>query len=189
VNAGELQPTIDLYRTVLGFREIFEEHIVVGPQAMNSKVAQSASGAVTFTILEPDTTAEPGQIDGFLTGHDGSGIQHIAFLTDDAVRSVGLLQDRGVAFLTTPGSYYDLLGERITPKNHDLSALRKLNLLVDEDHGGQLFQIFTRSTHPRRTLFFEVIERTGAETFGSANIKALYEAVEWERNRRDGTAR
>ncbi|MFG3055688.1 4-hydroxyphenylpyruvate dioxygenase [Kitasatospora sp. NPDC048239] len=188
VNAGELDPTVEFYRSVLGFREIFEERIVVGPQAMISKVVQSASGEVTFTIIEPDTTADPGQIDGFLASHDGAGIQHIAFSVEDAARSVRALRERGVAFLTTPGSYYDLLTERITPKNHELDVLRELNLLVDEDHGGQLFQIFTRSTHPRRTLFFEVIERIGAETFGSSNIKALYEAVELERSKQSGTA-
>lgn len=188
VNAGELRSTVDFYRTALGFREIFEEHIVVGPQAMNSKVVQSASGSVTFTIIEPDITAQPGQIDGFLASHGGAGIQHVAFSSFDAVRSVRALSDLGVAFLTTPGPYYDLLGERITPKNHELDELRELNLLVDEDHGGQLFQIFTRSTHPRRTIFFEVIERIGAETFGSSNIKALYEAVELERSRQSGPA-
>ncbi|MFF2147239.1 4-hydroxyphenylpyruvate dioxygenase [Kitasatospora sp. NPDC058190] len=188
VNAGELDPTVEYYRSVLGFREIFEERIVVGAQAMNSKVVQSASGEVTFTVIEPDTTAAPGQIDGFLAGHDGAGVQHIAFSVEDAARSVRALGERGVEFLTTPGSYYDLLTERITPKNHELDELRELNLLVDEDHGGQLFQIFTRSTHPRRTLFFEVIERIGAETFGSSNIKALYEAVELERSKQSGAS-
>ncbi|MFI9274905.1 4-hydroxyphenylpyruvate dioxygenase [Kitasatospora sp. NPDC052896] len=186
VDAGELNRTVDFYRDVLDFQEIFEERIVVGAQAMNSKVVQSASIAVTFTIIEPDTTAEPGQIDAFLASHEGAGIQHIAFLSDDAATSVRKLRDRGVMLLTTPGSYYDILGERISPKNHGLDVLRELNLLVDEDHGGQLFQIFTRSSHPRRTLFFEVIERVGAETFGSANIKALYEAVELERAQQSG---
>ncbi|MET8544162.1 4-hydroxyphenylpyruvate dioxygenase [Kitasatospora sp. NPDC004799] len=188
VPAGELRSTVDHYNGVLGFATIFEERIATGTQAMDSKVVQSASGTVTFTVIEPDTTADPGQIDDFLTRHGGAGVQHIAFSVEDAVGSVAALSERGVRFLTTPGSYYDLLGKRLTPKNHPLEDLRRWNLLVDEDHAGQLFQIFTRSAHPRRTLFFEVIERLGAETFGSSNIKALYEAVELDRAKQGGAA-
>ncbi|MFI8458161.1 4-hydroxyphenylpyruvate dioxygenase [Kitasatospora sp. NPDC085464] len=189
VPAGELDTTIAFYRQVLGFRETFRERIVVGSQAMLSKVVQSASGAVTFTVIEPDTGSDPGQIDGFLTAHAGAGVQHVAFATGDIVESVATLRGRGVAFLTTPGAYYDLLARRIDPKRHSPAELREHHVLLDEDHAGQLFQIFTRSSHPRRTLFFEVIERIGAETFGSANIKALYEAVEVERSHTDGPAR
>ncbi len=181
LNAGDLGPTAEFYERALGFRQIFEEHIVIGAQAMNSTVVQSASGAVTLTLLEPDPTAAPGQIDDFLKEHHGPGIQHIAFVSDDAVRTVRAMSQRGVEFLKTPGTYYDMLGQRITLDTHTLDDLRATNVLADEDHGGQLFQIFTASTHPRRTLFMEVIERQGAETFGSSNIKALYEAVELER--------
>ncbi|QHF97224.1 4-hydroxyphenylpyruvate dioxygenase [Streptomyces sp. NHF165] len=183
VGVGELDRTIAFYEQALGFHEAFEEHIVVGEQAMLSKVVRSAVGGVTFTVIAPDPTAEPGQIDEFLAGHAGAGIQHIALRTDDAVRAVRALGRRGVDFLTTPGAYYDALADRIAPRGHTGAELRELGLLVDEDHAGQLFQIFTRSEHPRRTLFFEVIERVGARTFGSANIKALYEAVEVERLR------
>jgi len=181
LTAGDLGPTVEYYERALGFRQTFEEHIVVGAQAMNSTVVQSASGAVTLTLIEPDTTADPGQIDDFLKEHHGPGVQHIAFTSADAVRAVRALSRRGVDFLKTPGAYYDLLGERITLKTHTLEDLRTTNVLADSDHGGQLFQIFTASIHPRHTLFFEIIERQGAGTFGSANIKALYEAVELER--------
>ncbi|MEV5576826.1 4-hydroxyphenylpyruvate dioxygenase [Spirillospora sp. NPDC052269] len=186
LNAGDLACTAEFYRRVLGFREIFQERIVVGAQAMESKVVQSGSGAVTLTLIEPDPDAHPGQIDDFLKSHHGPGVQHIAFSTPDAVRSVRILGGRGVDFLTTPAAYYDLLAERIEIGTHTLDQLRATNLLADEDHAGQLFQIFTASTHPRRTLFFEVIERQGARTFGSANIKALYEAVELERTGQRG---
>ncbi|MFG2732302.1 4-hydroxyphenylpyruvate dioxygenase [Streptomyces canus] len=179
--AGDLDTTVRFYRNALGFSKIFEERIVVGTQAMESKVVQSPNSAVTLTLIEPDTKAEPGQIDDFLKNHDGAGIQHIAFSSDDAVRSVRALRDRGVRFLQTPGAYYDLLDGRIEPTTHSIATLRETQLLADEDHGGQLFQIFTSSTHPKRTLFFEIIERQGAGTFGSANIKALYEAVELEK--------
>ncbi|MFF2025450.1 4-hydroxyphenylpyruvate dioxygenase [Streptomyces sp. NPDC058171] len=186
LNSGELQPTVDFYREALGFRHIFEERIVVGAQAMESKVVQSRSGSVTLTLIQPDLTAEAGQIDEFLKDHQGSGVQHLAFSSSDAVRAVRALRGRGVTFLTTPPAYYDLLGRRIELDEGRLDDLRATNVLADEDHGGQLFQIFTASTHPRRTLFFEVIERQGAQTFGSSNIKALYEAVELERTGQRG---
>ncbi|MFD3505732.1 4-hydroxyphenylpyruvate dioxygenase [Streptomyces sp. NPDC058676] len=189
VNIGELNETITYYQQALGFTEIFEERIVVGSQAMMSKVVQSRSGDITFTVIQPDPQADPGQIDEFLKNHDGSGVQHIAFSSDDAARSVRTLGGRGVEFLSTPSTYYELLGQRVELRRHGLDALRELNILVDEDHGGQLFQIFTRATHARRTLFFEVIERLGAKTFGSSNIKALYEAVELERQRENGRSR
>ncbi|MER5768575.1 4-hydroxyphenylpyruvate dioxygenase [Streptomyces sp. NPDC001985] len=185
LNVGDLDATVAYYREALGFLHIFEEHIVVGRQAMESKVVQSPSGSVTLTLIQPDPTADPGQIDEFLKGHQGSGVQHLAFSSPDAVRSVRALGRRGVGFLTTPSAYYDLLGERIA-LGERLADLRATNVLADEDHGGLLFQIFTASTHPRHTLFFEVIERQGAETFGSSNIKALYEAVELERTGQRG---
>ncbi|MEU3650032.1 4-hydroxyphenylpyruvate dioxygenase [Lentzea sp. NPDC034063] len=181
LEAGQLRPTVRFYLDVLGFRSIFTEHIVVGTQAMNSEVVQSTSGKVTLTLIEPDLDREPGQIDEFLKNHAGPGVQHIALSTDDIVTTVGTLRTRGVEFLSTPGSYYDLLDGRLTLDRHSVTELRELDLLVDEDHDGQLFQIFARSTHPRGTYFTEVIERCGAKTFGSGNIKALYEAVEQER--------
>ncbi|MFJ6084463.1 4-hydroxyphenylpyruvate dioxygenase [Streptomyces sp. NPDC092369] len=186
LDAGDLAPTVDYYMRALGFLDVFEEHIVVGAQAMDSKVVQSPSGSVTLTLIQPDASAQPGQIDEFLKGHQGAGVQHLAFSSEDAVRSVRALGRRGVDFLNTPSAYYDLLGERIELDPQRLADLRATHVLADADHGGQLFQIFTASTHPKHTLFFEVIERQGAETFGSSNIKALYEAVELERTGQRG---
>jgi 4-hydroxymandelate synthase len=177
VEAGQLDQTVRYYEDVLGFEMIFAERIAVGSSGMDSKVVQSASGAVTLTIIEPDTDRKPGQIDRFLAAHDGAGVQHIAFRTDDIVTSVAGLTANGVGFLDAPGTYYDLLPSRLELTRHSISDLRPLGLLVDEDHDGQLFQIFARSTHARETFFFEVVERLGARTFGSGNIKALYEAV------------
>ncbi|WP_306338297.1 4-hydroxyphenylpyruvate dioxygenase [Streptomyces sp. KL118A] len=184
--AGDLDAMVAYYRDALGFRFVFEEHIVVGTQAMESKVVQSRSGTVTLTLIEPDTSAATGQIDEFLKGHQGAGVQHLAFSSRDAVGSVRALSERGVSFLRTPSSYYDLLGRRVALGEERLADLRSTHVLADEDHDGRLFQIFTASTHPRKTLFFEVIERQGAATFGSANIKALYEAVELERTKQRG---
>lgn len=180
VEAGQLAGTVAYYERVLGLRNTYTEKIEVGAQAMDSEVVQSSSRALTLTIIEPDTSREPGQIDHFIKNHGGAGVQHIAFRTEDAVRSVGVMNERGVEFLATPPAYYRRLGDRLRPVRHSIPELGALNLLADEDYAGQLFQIFTRSTHPRQTLFFEVIERAGAVTFGSGNIKALYEAVEAE---------
>lgn len=186
--AGELLPTTHFYQHTLGFGQIFEEYIEVGGQAMNSRVMQSRSGQVTLTLLEPDPSRNPGQIDDFLAAHGGAGVQHLALRTDDIATAVRSLDGRGVRFLSTPGSYYDELERRLGPVGVPLATLRELDVLVDRDEAGELFQIFTQSTHPRRTFFIEVIERLGALTFGSANIKALYQAVERERARTSTTA-
>lgn len=181
VPAGTLAPAVRYSEDALGFRVIFSEYLEIGTQAMNSQVVQSPCGGVTLTLLEPDTSREPGQIDRFLDANAGAGVQHLAYRTDDVATAVRTLAGRGVSFLTTPGTYYDALPGRLGDTEIPARVLRELNLLVDQDHGGQLFQIFTRSTHPRNTFFQELIERRGAGTFGSANIKALYEAVERER--------
>ncbi|MGW8396289.1 4-hydroxyphenylpyruvate dioxygenase [Streptomyces lydicus] len=180
---GRLGPTVEYYERALGFAAVFTERIIVGSQAMDSIVVQNDAGTVTLTLIEPDTTRSPGQIDRFLTAHGGAGVQHVAFTSDDIVGSVGRLASRGIGFLDTPSTYYDLIPGRLTLSRHSVDQLRDLNILVDEDQDGQLLQIFTRSAHPRGTLFFEVIERLGARTFGSGNIKALYEAVELQQNR------
>jgi 4-hydroxymandelate synthase len=181
--AGTLDPTVEFYERVFGFDMIFTEHISVGTQAMNSQVVQSRSGKVTLTMLEPDARHDPGQIDQFLARHGGAGVQHMAFSTDDIVHAVSTLEARDQEFLDTPDTYFQLLEERLVLAKHQIADLRKLNVLVDEDHHGQLYQIFARSVHPRGTYFNEIIERLGARTFGSSNITALYLAVERQRSR------
>ncbi len=176
--AGTLDDTVLRYREVFGMEETFQERIVVGTQAMESKVVQSPSRGVTLTIIEPDISLAPGQIDTFLRDHYGAGVQHVAFLTDDIVTGVRDCTRRGVRFLSTPSAYYDALPERLGEVGVPVDTLRELNTLADRDYAGVLLQIFTESQHARRTLFYELIERRGARTFGSNNIKALYEAVE-----------
>ena len=178
VPAGELDETVRRYQDVFGLAQTFEEEIRVGTQAMNSKVVQNASGAVTFTIIEPDTTRDPGQIDAFIAAHGGAGVQHIALLTGDIVTAVRTVSASGVRFLTTPPAYYDVLGDRLGEVGVPVSTLRELDILADRDPQGVILQIFTETEHPRRTLFYELIDRRGARTFGSNNIKALYEAVD-----------
>jgi len=180
VPAGELASTVAHYREAFGFQEIFSEYVEVGEQGMQSRVVQSPSGGVTFTILEPDVSRQHGQLDDFLSWHGGAGVQHVAFGTDDIVTAVRTFAGRGIGFASTPASYYEMLEQRLGPIKVPVAALREVGVLVDRDHWGQMYQIFTQSMHVRRTLFFELIERHGARTFGTSNIKALYEAKERE---------
>ena len=175
---GDLGEAVGGYERALGFRTIFSERIVVGDQAMDSQVVQAPGGDVTMTLIQPDPDSTPGQINRFLKDHGGPGVQHLAFACEDIVRCTGELSRTGVEFLATPPAYYRRLTDRMHLSAHSVAELRRLNILADEDHDGQLFQIFTRSTHPRATFFVELIERLGARTFGSGNIRALYEAVE-----------
>jgi 4-hydroxymandelate synthase len=178
VPAGELAPAVQHYQRSLGLSEIFDERIEVGGQAMLSKVVQDSAAQVTFTLLEPDRTREPGQIDEFLASHQGPGVQHLAFRAASIADAVRALSDRGVSFLIAPDGYYQVLEERLGSTAIPVATLQELNVLADRDRWGQMFQIFARSTHERHTFFFELIERRGALTFGTKNIKALYEALE-----------
>lgn len=174
---GHLDDTVLLYGNAFGLRQVFDERIEVGGQAMLSKVVQDQAKSVTFTFIEPDPARKPGQIDEFLDAHGGAGVQHLAFRTDDISAAIRTLADRGVGFLTAPPGYYRTLLTRLGAVSKPVSELEELNVLADRDQWGELFQIFTRSTHQRRTFFIELIERQGARTFGSRNIRALYEAL------------
>ena len=180
VPAGELDSTIAFHEQVFGFTVTFQEYIEVGDQGMMSKVVQSPSGGVTFTIIQPDLSRQAGQIDDYLAWHDGAGVQHVAFLTKDIVHAVRTLTGRGVEFAVTPSSYFDVLAARLGATDIEVEALRPLGILVDRDHWGQMYQIFAKSTHIRRTYFLELIDRHGARTFGTSNIPALYAAKERE---------
>ncbi|MGH3159835.1 MAG: VOC family protein, partial [Streptosporangiaceae bacterium] len=181
VPAGELEPAIERYQRTLGLTEIFDERIEVGGQAMSSKVVQDPAGEVTFTLLEPDRSRDPGQIDEFIESHQGPGVQHVAFRTPSIAHAVRTLSGRGVEFLTAPAGYYRVLENRLGSVAIAVATLHELNVLADRDRWGQMFQIFARSTHERRTFFFELIERQGALTFGTKNITALYEALDGQR--------
>jgi len=180
VPAGDLEPTVEYYRRVFGFKLIFEEYVEVGAQGMYSQVVQSPSGGATFTIIQPDMSRQPGQIDDFLSWHGGAGVQHLALSTDDIVATVRTFSGNGAGFAETPGAYYDALGERLGAIDLPVDRLRPLGILVDRDHWGQMYQIFAKSMHIRRTFFWELIERHGAKTFGTSNIPALYAAKERE---------
>jgi 4-hydroxymandelate synthase len=175
--AGRLDATVAFYHDAFGLTQVFDERIEANGQAMLSKVVQDQARSVTFTLIEPDSTLDPGQIDQFLDAHGGAGVQHLAFGTRDIAHAVSTMAARGVEFLAAPPGYYRTLETRLGALAIPVGELEKLNVLADRDRWGDLFQIFTRSTHERHTIFMELIERRGALTFGSANIRALYEAL------------
>jgi len=180
---GTLDATMGFYQRAFGFRQSHEENILTEYSGMNSRVTQNESGRICFPMQEPMPGRRGGQLDEFLRNHGGAGVQHLALLTPDICRTLTLLRERGVGFLETPDSYYDVLPERVGLIDEPISRLRKLDILVDRDSDGYLLQIFAKSVHARRTFFLEVIQRKKARGFGSANIKALYEAKERERQR------
>jgi 4-hydroxymandelate synthase len=171
----------DFYQDALGLARYSAEYVEVGDQAMDSIVVRSRSGGVTFTLLEPDLTRQAGQLDAFLSRNGGPGVQHLAFGVDDIISSVRDFRDRGVQFLSTPTTYYQMLSERLPGIRAEIARLRSADVLADRDEWGYLLQLFTRSPYERNTMFYELIQRRGARGFGSANIRALYEAVERDR--------
>jgi 4-hydroxymandelate synthase len=178
VEGGTLVDSADFYTDAFGLARYSSEYIEVGDQAMDSIVVRSPSGGITFTILEQDPTKKAGQLDAFISRNGGSGVQHLAFLVDDIISAVREFGSRGIAFLPTPRAYYDMLSQRLPAIQGEIADLRATDILVDRDGWGYLLQLFTRSPYKRNTLFYELVQRRGARGFGSANIKALYEAVE-----------
>lgn len=181
VEGGSLSRYADFYGAAFGMERYSSEYVAVGGQAMDSVVVRSGTGRVTFTLVASDPGKDPGQLDAFLDRNGGPGVQHLAFLVDEIIPAVGEFRDRGVEFLSTPGTYYDLLTERFADMREEISELRAGQILADRDEWGYLLQLFSRSPYERNTLFYEFIQRQGSRGFGSANIRALYEAVERDR--------
>jgi 4-hydroxymandelate synthase len=183
VEGAALAESADFYTNAFGLPRYSSDYVEIGEQGLDSIVVRSPSGGITFTILEQDPSKKPGQVQGFLSRYGGPGVQHLAFLVDDIVSAVRDYGARGIDFLCTPSTYYDMLAERLPAIQSEITDLRSMNVLADRDEWGYLLQLFTRSPYPRNTVFYELVQRRGARGFGSANIKALYEAVE-----RDGLA-
>jgi 4-hydroxymandelate synthase len=179
VPGGALADYADFYTNAFELSRYSSEYVQLGDQAMDSIVVRS--GGVTFTLVAPDATKSPGQLDAFLDRNSGPGVQHLAFLVDEIIPAVRESRDRGVEFLRAPGAYYDMLAGRLTGMREEIADLRAADVLADRDEWGYLLQLFTRSPYERNTLFYEFIQRRGARGFGSANIRALYEAVERDR--------
>jgi 4-hydroxyphenylpyruvate dioxygenase len=149
-----------------------------------SKVMSNGNGYVKFPINEPAEGKKKSQVEEYLEFFNGEGVQHVAMATDNIVETVTQLQNRGVEFLKIPTSYYDDLLSRVGNIDEDLLPLKELGILVDRDDEGYLLQIFTKPVEDRPTLFFEIIQRKGAKSFGKGNFKALFEAIEREQEAR-----
>jgi 4-hydroxyphenylpyruvate dioxygenase len=144
----------------------------------------NGNGFVKFPINEPAEGKKKSQVEEYLEFYDGEGCQHVALATSNIVETVTSLRDRGVEFLKVPTTYYDDLLDRVGHIDEDLEPLKELGILVDRDEEGYLLQIFTRPIEDRPTLFFEIIQRKGAKSFGKGNFKALFEAIEREQELR-----
>jgi 4-hydroxymandelate synthase len=181
VEGGSLGDYASFYGNAFGLVRYSSEYTALGDQAMDSVVVRSPSGGITYTFVASDPEKRPGQLDAFLDRNGGPGVQHLAFLVDDIIATTREYRNQGVKFLAAPPAYHDMLIERFPDMRSDISDLRAGHVLADRDEWGYLLQLFTCSPHERNTLFYELIERRGARGFGSANIRALYEAVERER--------
>lgn len=187
VGWGEMERWCRFYTDAFDFQELVsfdDRDISTEFTALRSKVMRNASGTIKLPINEPAPGRKRSQIEEYLDSYGGAGVQHVAIATDDIVATVRALRANGVELLTTPASYYDDLRARVGEIDEDLAALRELNILVDRDDRGYMLQIFTKPLQDRPTLFFEIIQRHGAESFGKGNFKALFVSIEKEQARR-----
>ncbi len=187
VGWNQMNPWVKFYEDVMGFRNILsfdDKDISTEYSALMSKVMSNGNGYVKFPINEPAEGKKKSQVEEYLDFYNGEGVQHVAIATNDIVSTVTELQNRGVEFLSIPASYYETVLERVGKIDEDLEPLQKLGVLIDRDEEGYLLQIFSKPLEDRPTLFFEIIQRKGAKSFGKGNFKALFEALEREQDAR-----
>ena len=187
VGLGEMNKWAKFYEEVLGFRNLVtfdDKDISTEYTALMSKVMANSNLRIKFPINEPAKGRKKSQIEEYLDFYEGAGCQHIAIATRDIIHSVTEMRKHGVEFLYVPGNYYDTVTDRVGKIDEDLEVLKKLGIMVDRDDEGYLLQIFTRPVEDRPTLFFEIIQRCGAKSFGKGNFQALFESIEAEQARR-----
>ncbi len=187
VGWNEMDRWGDYYAKAFGFSQLVsfdDKDISTKYTALRSKVMSDAQHRVKFPINEPAEGLKKSQIEEYLDFYGGAGIQHVAIATDDIIATVRALRDNGVEFLSTPGSYYDTLAERVGAIDEATAALREQSILVDRDDLGYMLQIFTKPLQDRPTLFFEIIQRRGSLSFGKGNFKALFVSIEEEQAKR-----
>ncbi|MDQ2659243.1 MAG: 4-hydroxyphenylpyruvate dioxygenase [Verrucomicrobiota bacterium] len=187
VGWNQMNPRVKFYEDVMGFRNILtfdDKDISTEYSALMSKVMSNGNGFVKFPINEPAEGKKKSQVEEYLDFYDGEGVQHCALATGDIVKTVTDLQSRGVEFLKIPASYYETVLDRVGKIDEDLEPLQRLGILIDRDEEGYLLQIFSKPVEDRPTLFFEIIQRKGAKSFGKGNFKALFEALEKEQDAR-----
>jgi 4-hydroxyphenylpyruvate dioxygenase len=183
VELGKMNEWVGFYERVMGFKNLVsfdDEDISTEYSSLMSKVMANGNERIKFPINEPAQGKKKSQIDEYLDFYRGPGVQHLALATDDIIATVSSLRDRGIEFLHAPSTYYDTLQKRVGTIDEPLERLRELGILVDRDPDGYLLQIFTKPVEDRPTLFYEIIERKGARSFGKGNFKALFEAIERE---------
>ena len=181
VELGKMEYWVNFYADVMGFSQIQEfsdEDIATEYSALMSKVMESDNGRIKFPINEPAEGKKKSQIDEYLDFYDGPGVQHVALLTSDIIKTIKKLKENGIEFLEVPDTYYEDLTKRVGAIDEDIEVLRKLKILVDRDDEGYLLQLFTKPVEDRPTVFYEVIQRKGSKGFGIGNFKALFEAIE-----------
>ncbi len=183
VALGRMNHWVKFYEEVMGFTQILsfdDKDISTDFTALMSKVMSNGNGRIKFPINEPAPGVKKSQVEEYLDFYEGEGVQHVAVATDDIITTVRQLKSRGIDFLDIPDTYYDSLLSRVGEIDEDLAPLRELGILVDRDEEGYLLQIFTKTVQARPTMFFEIIQRKGAQSFGKGNFKALFEAIERE---------
>jgi 4-hydroxyphenylpyruvate dioxygenase len=187
VGWNEMNPWVKFYEDVMGFRNILsfdDKDISTEYSALMSKVMSNGNGFVKFPINEPAEGKKKSQVEEFLDFYNSQGVQHIALATKDIINTVKILRSRGLEFLSVPASYYKELKDRVGTIDEDIQTLQSLDILVDRDDEGYLLQIFSKPVEDRPTLFYEIIQRKGAQSFGKGNFKALFEALEHEQELR-----
>lgn len=187
VELGKMDEWVNFYEKVMGFSLLAtfdDKDISTEYTALMSKVVTNGNGYVKFPLNEPADGKKKSQIEEYLDFYKTAGVQHIAIATDDIITTVTELRNRGVEFLYVPDNYYEDVLDRVGTIKEDLAPLRKLNILIDRDDEGYLLQIFTKPLEDRPTLFFEIIQRCGAKSFGKGNFKALFESIEREQELR-----
>jgi 4-hydroxyphenylpyruvate dioxygenase len=187
VELGQMNNWAKFYKDVMGFANLItfdDKDISTNYTALMSKVMTNGNGRIKFPINEPADGKKKSQIEEYIDFYEGAGCQHIAVATNDIIHTVTELRNRGVEFLYIPGTYYDSVGDRVGEIDENLLQLKELGIMVDRDDEGYLLQIFTKPVEDRPTLFFEIIQRKGAQSFGKGNFKALFESIEAEQARR-----
>jgi 4-hydroxyphenylpyruvate dioxygenase len=187
VELGKMNDYVDFYREVMGFKQLvsFDDNdISTDYTALMSKVMSNGNERIKFPINEPAFGKKKSQIEEYLDFYEGPGVQHVAMATDDILFTVSELQSRGISFLHVPTTYYDELRARVGQIDEPIDDLARLGILVDRDEDGYLLQIFTKPVQDRPTVFYEIIQRKGARSFGKGNFKALFEAIEREQELR-----
>jgi 4-hydroxyphenylpyruvate dioxygenase len=187
VELGQMNKWSEFYAVAMGFANLVtfdDKDISTEYTALMSKVMSSGNGYIKFPINEPAKGKKKSQVEEYLDFYKGPGCQHIAVATDDIVFTISEMRKRGVEFLYVPGTYYDTVADRVGVISEDLNELKKWGIMVDRDEEGYLLQIFTKPVEDRPTLFFEIIQRKGAKSFGKGNFQALFESIEAEQAKR-----